>query len=93
MFAKGLKPSHIKTQITKKAKNMKIKIQLNKTLAKRVSMHFFAVLIAAIGLSACLAFMVTAKWYMVLFTFAVLAGGWFVLYKLEEGWELRKLQS
>ena len=70
-----------------------MKININKNLAVLVSMHFVTVLLLAVGLAASLAFILTAKWYMVLFAIVVLSGGWFLLYKFEEGWTARKLQS
>ena len=54
-------------------------------LAVHVTVKFAMYLFLAIGVSAFLAFIVTAKWYMVLAGFAVLLFGWFVLYKFEEG--------
>jgi hypothetical protein len=59
--------------------------QLNRNLAIIVTMHYLFVLFICIGVAASLAFIVTAKWYMVLVALAVLCAGWFILYKLEEG--------
>lgn len=61
------------------------RITLNRTLAKKVSVHFFALYFWCIGIASTLAVISTAKWYMVGFAAVVSTGGWFVLYKFEEG--------
>lgn len=58
---------------------------INPGLAVVVTVKFAMYLFLAIGVSASLAFIVTAKWYMVFTALVVLFGGWFVLYKFEEG--------
>lgn len=71
---------------------MKIpEIQLQ--LAKRVTLHFFLVFFVAVGMASTLAIVTTAKWYGVLFAIILVTCGWYSLYKFEEGWAARKLQS
>jgi len=59
--------------------------KLEKNLSLLVSLHFFGVLFLVIGISASLAFILTAKWFAVIAVFLVCACGWFTLYKFEEG--------
>lgn len=62
-----------------------MQIQINKNLALLVSIHYTFYILLAVGFSASLAFILTAKWYMVIAAAMFLLGGWFLLYKIEEG--------
>lgn len=68
-------------------------MKINISLAKRVTIHFFAVFFVAVGMASTLAIATTAKWYGLLFAVAMVTGGWYALYRFEEGIEVRKLQS
>lgn len=62
------------------------KINLEKHLVILVTFHFLVALFLVTGIATCLAFLVTAKWYGVVFGVLSCAGGWFILYQLEEKW-------
>jgi hypothetical protein len=59
--------------------------KIEKKLALLVTLHFLGSLFLIIGIAASLAFILTAKWYMVGVAIAVCSGAWFILYKFEEG--------
>jgi hypothetical protein len=59
--------------------------KIEKKLALLVTLHFLGSLFLIIGIAASLAFILTAKWYMVGVAFATCVGAWFILYKFEEG--------
>lgn len=64
--------------------------KLDSKTAELTSLYFFALLFWAIGIAAALAFVLTAKWYMVGVAFAVCSGGWILLYKFFDGYYLPK---
>lgn len=64
--------------------------KLEKNLALMVTLHFLGALFLMTGFATCLAFLVTAKWYGVAFGILSCAGGWFILYQLEEKWTSRQ---